>query len=99
MDYENKMKDLIIIGGGSAAFAAAIRASELNAAVVMINAGLPIGGTCVNVGCVPSKNLIRTAEAYYRTKHTNFPGIRTTESQLDLKTVMEQKEDLTVKFP
>lgn len=44
--------DLIIIGGGAAAFAAAIRAHKLKAKTAMINAGLPLGGTCVNVGCV-----------------------------------------------
>src|SRR3972149_5661160 len=45
--------DLVIIGGGSAAFSAAIKASEFDKKVLMINDGLPIGGTCVNVGCVP----------------------------------------------
>ncbi len=50
--------DLIIIGGGSAAFAAAIYANEQSLSTLVINAGLPIGGTCVNVGCVPSKFLI-----------------------------------------
>ena len=52
-DYE--MFDLVIIGGGSAAFAAAIKTSELGGRAAIINDGLPIGGTCVNVGCVPSK--------------------------------------------
>lgn len=50
--------DLIIIGGGSAAFSAAIKAEELGLSTLMVNAGLPFGGTCVNVGCVPSKTLI-----------------------------------------
>jgi len=63
-----KTKHLVIIGGGSAAFAATIQARELGARVTMINDGLPIGGTCVNVGCVPSKNLIRAAEALHRAK-------------------------------
>ena len=50
---------LVIVGGGSAAFAAATRASELGARATIINDGLPIGGTCVNVGCVPSKSLFQ----------------------------------------
>ncbi|MDR7534698.1 MAG: mercury(II) reductase [Armatimonadota bacterium] len=59
--------DLIIVGGGAAAFSAATRASELGASAAMINAGLPMGGTCVNVGCVPSKFLLTVGdEAYYR---------------------------------
>jgi len=49
--------DLIIIGGGSAAFSAAIKAEELGLTTLMVNAGLDFGGTCVNVGCVPSKKL------------------------------------------
>ncbi|MGH2404988.1 MAG: FAD-dependent oxidoreductase [bacterium] len=57
--------DLIIVGGGAGAFSAATRASELGARAVMINAGLPIGGTCVNVGCVPSKHLLTVGDEYY----------------------------------
>jgi mercuric reductase len=86
--------DLIIIGGGSAAFAAAIRASELEKKTLMINEGLPIGGTCVNVGCVPSKTLIRTAEAFHNTNHTNFESIKTGGSKLDFKTAIKQKTEL-----
>jgi len=51
--------DLIIIGGGSAAFSAAIKAESLGLTTLMVNSGLDFGGNCVNVGCVPSKNLIR----------------------------------------
>jgi mercuric reductase len=50
--------DLIIVGGGAAAFGAVTRARDLDAHVLMINDGLPLGGTCVNVGCVPSKFLL-----------------------------------------
>ena len=53
--------DLVIIGGGDGAFGAAIRANELHAKTAMINGGLPIGGTCVNVGCVSSKTLLYEA--------------------------------------
>src|SRR5947209_9928809 len=54
--------DLLIVGGGSAGFAAAIKAADLGARVAMVEGGT-LGGTCVNVGCVPSKTLIRAAEA------------------------------------
>lgn len=67
--------DLIIIGGGSASTAAAIRANELGLATLIVNAGLPLGGTCVNVGCVPSKFLIRAAESVHHASHSNFNGI------------------------
>ncbi|MEL9991247.1 MAG: mercury(II) reductase [Thermoproteus sp.] len=60
--------DLVVVGGGSAGFAAAIKAAELGAKVAMVNSGLPPGGTCVNVGCVPTKFLVRAAEAVRRVK-------------------------------
>ena len=50
--------DLVIIGGGAAAFAAATKANDLGKTALIINSGLPIGGTCVNVGCIPSENLL-----------------------------------------
>jgi len=60
--------DLIIIGAGSGGFASAIQANELGLKTLMINSGLPIGGTCVNVGCVPSKALIH----YAKNKNLDF---------------------------
>src|SRR6056297_2304148 len=85
---------LIIIGGGSAAFAAAIRTSELGGTALIINKGLPTGGTCVNVGCVPSKTLIRTAEAFHNAPHPRFEGIETTATISDFKKVIEQKRKM-----
>ncbi len=85
---------LVIVGGGSAAFAAAIRASELGADVVMVNDGLPIGGTCVNVGCVPSKTLIRAAEALHRATGVPFTGIAVSGRLTDFRAVIEQKRAL-----
>ncbi len=87
-------KHLIIIGGGSAAFAATIRARELDANVTMINDGLPIGGTCVNVGCVPSKNLLRAAEGLHKAKHNPFNGIKTDGQLTSFNDLIEQKRDL-----
>ena len=86
--------DLIIIGGGSAAFSAATTASDLGKSVFMINGGLDIGGTCVNVGCVPSKHLIRTAEQIYRSNHSPFNGVSSTKPQVDFKTIIKQKKEL-----
>jgi len=87
-------KHLVIVGGGSAAFAATLEAHELGARVTMINDGLPIGGTCVNVGCVPSKNLIRAAEALHRAQTPVFPGLETQGSVTDFPTLMKQKTTL-----
>lgn len=85
---------LAILGGGSAAFAAALRASELGAHATMINDGLPIGGTCVNVGCVPSKTLIRAAEAHHRALHHHFSGIESQSRVADFQAVVSQKRQL-----
>lgn len=67
----------VVIGGGSAAHASATRAHALGAQVTVINDGLPQGGCCVNVGCVPSKMLIRAAESVHRvqTATAAFDGL------------------------
>jgi len=88
----NKETDLIIIGGGSAAFAGALKGLDLGVRIVMINDGL-IGGTCVNVGCVPSKTLIRAAEVHHRALHA-FHGIKTHSELSDFKDVIVQKDQL-----
>lgn len=90
----NRADRLVIVGGGSAAFAAAIKASELGAEVVLINDGLPIGGTCVNVGCVPSKTLIRAAETHHRAGHSRFAGIVSRSEVADFKAVIAEKRAL-----
>lgn len=83
--------DLIIIGGGAGAFAAAIKANELKAKTLMVNKGLPLGGTCVNVGCIPSKNLLRAGEVLYYSQHHNFGGIKLRVDEFDFgKTIQEE---------
>lgn len=69
------MYDLVIIGGGAAAFAAATRANDLGASALIVNSGLPLGGTCVNVGCVPSKHLLAIAEALTAARHSRFASV------------------------
>jgi len=86
--------DLAIIGSGGAAFAAAIRASHLGKTVAMIERGT-IGGTCVNVGCVPSKALLAAAEARHVALDTGrFPGIDTGAAPVDMAAVVEGKQAL-----
>ncbi len=87
-------KHLIIIGGGSAAFAATIQAREMGVKITMVNDGLPIGGTCVNVGCVPSKTLIRAAEEVHRAKNGHFKGIETGGQLSNFAKVIEQKKEM-----
>ena len=88
-------KHLLIIGGGGAAFSAALKASSLGARATIINDGLPMGGTCVNVGCVPSKTLLRAAESLHRAQRAGaFAGIETTGRLADFAAVIRQKREL-----
>jgi mercury(II) reductase len=86
--------DLAVIGAGSAGFSAAITAAELGAQVALIGHGT-IGGTCVNVGCVPSKTLIRAAETLHRARAASrFAGIRGEAEITDWRAVIAQKDEL-----
>jgi pyruvate/2-oxoglutarate dehydrogenase complex dihydrolipoamide dehydrogenase (E3) component len=73
---------IAIIGSGSGAFAAAIRAAEEGAQITLIEAGT-VGGTCVNVGCVPSKVMIQAAHIADLQYDNPFPGIETRDPRLD----------------
>lgn len=85
--------DLMIIGGGSAGFAAAIKGAELGANVAIVEGGT-IGGTCVNIGCVPSKTLIKAAELCYRSAYPQFEGLTACPPPSDWQRVIEQKDEL-----
>lgn len=90
--------DLIIIGGGAGAFAAAIKANELGAKTAMVNGGLPLGGTCVNVGCVPSKTLLWAGEIMYQAKNHGIPGIDIEVKKFDFAQVVQHELDLVNKL-
>lgn len=85
--------DLVVLGGGSAGFAAAIHAADLGARVALMEGGT-LGGTCVNVGCVPSKTLLRAAEVQHRARHHPFAGVRTVAEDLEFRTVIAEKDAL-----
>lgn len=85
--------DLVVIGTGGAGMAAAIRAAELGRRVCIVEAGT-IGGTCVNIGCVPSKALIWAAEAYHTAGHHPFAGMHTRAEGVDWPAVVGQKDRL-----
>lgn len=85
--------DLAIIGSGGAAFAAAIRASTLGASAVVIERG-EVGGTCVNIGCVPSKTLLAAADTFHRASSHPFDGVPTSTGSPDLRALIAQKDEL-----
>ena len=85
--------DLLIIGSGGAAFSAAIKSIEYGAKVGMIERGT-VGGTCVNIGCVPSKTLLRAGEINQWAKAKQFTGLQTYAGEVDLASLVNQKDEL-----
>jgi mercuric reductase len=94
--------DLAILGQGSGAFAAAIKADELGVKTAMIGTrktpGTVLGGTCVNVGCVPSKRLLTVGTLFHEAQYNSFQGIRYSRGRLDFHNVIRQKDELVRKF-
>lgn len=85
--------DLIILGSGSTAFAAALRAAELGKTAVMTEARI-VGGTCANRGCLPSKNLIEAARIVYESAHPRYPGLTPAKMGLDFRALVQQKDEV-----
>lgn len=85
--------DLVVIGTGGAAMAAGIEARKRGRDVLLVERG-PLGGTCLNVGCVPSKALLAAVGQRYRATVHPFAGIVTLAGAVDLRAVMEQKQGL-----
>jgi mercuric reductase len=87
--------DFIIIGGGAAAFAAATKASDLRIETAIINDGLPIGGTCVNVGCVPSKHLLAVGDELFYPPRSPFDALKDGHAPaFNFKAAIEEKRRL-----
>jgi len=89
-DYEY---DLAVVGSGGGAFAAAIAARGRDLRVVMVERDI-VGGTCVNIGCIPSKALLAAAEARHRATHGRFPGISTDAGPVDMAALVGAKDDI-----
>jgi mercuric reductase len=83
--------DFIIIGGGTAGFSAAVRASKRKIRTAMINKG-PIGGTCVNFGCMPSKLLLEVGEEHFRSRSPLFPSVNEPhDDTIDVNDLVKEK--------
>jgi len=85
--------DLIIIGGGAAAFSAAIKANIHGIKALMIERAA-LGGTCVNVGCIPSKNLLGAGEILHLAKNPPYPSIFPCDSEFDFRKTVGAKDNL-----
>lgn len=91
------MYDLVILGSGSTAFAAAILAQELGKGVAMTESRT-VGGTCVNRGCLPSKNLIEAAKLIFDARNPRYPGLSGVELGLDFGELIAQKDELVAAY-
>lgn len=85
--------DLVILGSGSTAFAAALRAQHNGRTAVMTEERM-VGGTCVNRGCLPSKNLIEAAKLLHDARHPRYPGLSPGSMEIDFKALIAQKDEV-----
>jgi dihydrolipoamide dehydrogenase len=95
---KNKV-DLIVIGGGVGGYVAAIRASQLGMTVLCIEKRKTLGGTCLNVGCIPSKALLYSSQKYAEAEHDlEEHGVKVGKVSLDLDKMMERKNKVVEKL-
>ena len=85
--------DVVIIGGGPGGYVAAIRAAQLGLSTVCVEMDATLGGTCVNVGCIPSKALLQSSEHFeFARTHMAEHGVRVGDVTLDLPTMLTRKD-------
>jgi dihydrolipoamide dehydrogenase len=85
--------DLVVIGGGPGGYVAALRAGQLGMRVACVDKRDALGGTCLNIGCIPSKALLHSSERYWEAlKHLGEHGISLGDVRLDLSTMMARKD-------
>jgi mercuric reductase len=93
----NDTYDLLILGSGSTAFAAAIRAADLGARVAMVERRT-LGGTCANRGCLPSKNLIEAARIVHEAAHPRYAGLTPATVGVNFGELVAQKDDVVREY-
>jgi dihydrolipoamide dehydrogenase len=87
--------DVVVIGGGPGGYVAAIRAAQLGLSTVCVEMDKTLGGTCVNVGCIPSKALLTSSEHFdFARQHAKEHGVRLDGVELDLATMLKRKDDV-----
>ena len=87
--------DVLVLGGGPGGYVAAIRAAQLGLSTTLVEKDPTLGGTCVNVGCIPSKALLTSSEHYeFARLHAREHGIGVGELSLDLATMLKRKDEV-----
>ena len=84
--------DVTVIGGGPAGYVCAIRLSQLGLKTACVESRGSLGGTCLNIGCIPSKSLLNMSESFHRAKNFSNIGIETGEIKLNLEKMMSNKD-------
>src|SRR4051812_10481449 len=91
--------DLIVIGAGPGGYVCAFRAAQLGLKVALIDKRAALGGTCLNVGCIPSKALLHSSEhVTWAKQHAGDHGIKLGAVEVDLKAFMKRKDDVVAKL-
>ena len=91
---------LLVIGGGPGGYVAAIRAAQLGLAVTLVDAS-HLGGTCLNIGCIPSKALIHAADAFHQARHfmgDNTLGIHVESARIDITQTVRWKDGIVARL-
>ena len=87
--------DVIVIGSGPGGYVSAIRCAQLGLKTAVIEKYSTFGGTCLNVGCIPSKALLDSSEHYHNAAHSfETHGIGLTNLKIDVKKMMARKNDV-----
>src|SRR3954470_9306504 len=97
---ETKNTTLLVIGGGPGGYVAAIRAGQLGIPTILVE-GASLGGTCLNVGCIPSKAIIHAAESFAEATHwagDSKIGIKVEKPSIDLGKTMKWKDGIVGKL-
>ena len=82
----------VVIGGGPGGYVCAIRLAQLGFKTACIESRGSLGGTCLNIGCIPSKSLLNLSEEFHKAKHLSGKGIEISEVKLNLSKMMKNKE-------
>ena len=89
---------VLVIGSGPGGYTAAFRAADLGKDVTLIERHESLGGVCLNVGCIPSKSLLHTAEVINQSKHASELGVTFSKPKIDLKGVKQNKDSIVNKL-
>src|SRR5471032_2562436 len=91
--------DLIVIGAGPGGYVCAFRAAQLGLKVALVEKSPTLGGTCLNVGCIPSKALLHSSEQFAFAKlHAADHGIKLGSVEIDVAALLKKKDDVVTKL-